>query len=48
MKAFDKVSHGGLILKLHELKIPSTMGLWLVDFLNNRKFKVIINELINN
>jgi len=39
-KAFDKVWHNGLIYKLHKIKIPKKMGQWIMNFLQDRKFRV--------
>ena len=41
-KAFDKVNHSKLILKLHSYEIRSTTLRWIQAFLSNRQQKVII------
>ena len=43
-KAFDKVWHEGLLFKLHQLKVPQKIGLWIKNFLDNRKFIVSVNN----
>ncbi len=47
-KAFDKVWHNGLIFKLHKLGLPRKMGYWIVNFINNRKFFVRVNNATSN
>jgi hypothetical protein len=42
--AFDKVWHNGLIYKLVEMKLPLYLVNWFIEFLNNRKFRVKVNE----
>ena len=44
-KAFDKVWHEGLLIKLHQMKVPKIIGIWLKNFLKNRKFFVEINGI---
>ena len=48
MKAFDKVWLPGLIFKLHKYKIPFKMGNWLIEFIENRKFMVKIENQNSN
>ncbi|CAL4066236.1 unnamed protein product [Meganyctiphanes norvegica] len=42
-KAFDKVDHKILLIKLAENKIKGKLGIWIKEFLSNRKFKVVAN-----
>ena len=42
-KAFNKVWHKGLIYKLKQNSIPGELLNILVDFLNNRKQRVVLN-----
>ena len=42
-KAFDKVDHQGLLLKLEQMGIDGDLLLWLNSYLSNRKQRVIIN-----
>ena len=42
-KAFDKVAHEKLILKLHQYGIRGDTLNWIKDFLDNRKQTVVIN-----
>ena len=42
-KAFDKVDHNVLLQKIAEHKIKGKIGLWIQEFLNNRKYKVVAN-----
>ena len=44
-KAFDKVAHEKLILKLHQYGIRGDTLNWIKDFLNNRKQTVVINGI---
>jgi hypothetical protein len=46
-KAFDKVWHNGLIYKLHKIKIPKKMGQWIMNFLQDRKFRVKVEEAVS-
>ena len=47
-KAFDKVDHGILLHKLRFLGISGKLGLWIANFLANRRQRVRIeNELSN-
>ncbi len=43
-KAFDKAWHNGLSYKLININVPSYMLKYIVDFLNDRKFKVSIRD----
>ncbi|CAL4069106.1 unnamed protein product [Meganyctiphanes norvegica] len=42
-KAFDKVDHDILLQKVAKHKIKGKIGLWLQEFLNNRKYRVVAN-----
>lgn len=42
-KAFDKVNHNILLLKLIKHGIKGKLGLWVKEFLYNRKYRVIVN-----
>ena len=42
-KAFDKVNHNILIEKLVNHKIKGKLGIWIKEFLSNRKYKVVAN-----
>jgi len=42
-KAFDKVPHNRLILKLSSYGISKTIIKWIQDFLTARKFRVRVN-----
>ena len=42
-KAFDKVDHQILLRKLAENKIKGKLGIWIKEFLSNRKFRVVAN-----
>ena len=50
-KAFDKVSHQLLIQKLDKFKMGGKLTIWIRNWLNNRKQRVVINgeesDLIN-
>ena len=43
-KAFDKTWIEGLLLKMHHLKIPTTMAKWIKNFLTDRKFYVSVEN----
>ena len=47
-KAFDKVYHEGLIYKLQQNCIFGELLNILIDFLNNRKQRVVLNGPISN
>ena len=47
-KAFDKVWHDGLIYKLQQNGISGELLNILVDFLNNRKQRVVLNGQSSN
>jgi len=47
-KAFDKVSHNGLIYKLHKINIPRKLGQWIMDFLQDRKFRVKVGDAVSD
>ncbi|CAL4120396.1 unnamed protein product [Meganyctiphanes norvegica] len=42
-KAFDKVDHDILLQKVAKHKIKGKIGLWLQEFLNSRKYRVVAN-----
>ncbi|CAL4163549.1 unnamed protein product, partial [Meganyctiphanes norvegica] len=42
-KAFDKVNHSILLKKIAKHKIKGKVGIWIKEFLNNRKYKVVAN-----
>lgn len=42
-KAFDKVWHEGLLYKMHQLKVPTKLAIWIKNFLSNRTFYVSVN-----
>ena len=44
-KAFDKVAHEKLLLKLHQYGIRGDTLNWIKDFLDNRKQTVVINSI---
>ena len=44
-KAFDKVAHEKLLLKLHQYGIRGDTLKWIKDFLDNRKQTVVINGI---
>ena len=44
-KAFDKVAHEKLLLKLHPYGIRGDTLKWIKDFLDNRKQAVVINGM---
>ena len=44
-KAFDKVVHEKLLLKLHQYDIRGDTLNWIKDFLDNRKQTVVINGI---
>ena len=44
-KAFDKVAHEKLLLKLHQYSIRGDTLNWIKDFLDNRKQTVVINGI---
>ena len=47
-KAFDKVDHNILMRKVIKHKIKGKIGHWILEFLNNRKFNVIVNGTVSN
>jgi len=47
-KAFDKVWHNGLIYKLHKINIPRKLGQWIMDFLQDRKFRVKVDDAVSD
>ena len=44
MKAFDKVSHGRLLLKLRAYGIDGSLHAWIRAFLSDRRQRVTVNE----
>ena len=44
-KAFDKVAHEKLLLKLHHYGIRGDSLKWIIDFLDNQKQAVVINGI---
>ena len=42
-KAFHKVDHSILMKKVIKHGIKGKIGRWILDFLTNRKFRVIVN-----
>ena len=42
-KAFDKVNHDILLQKVAKHKIKGKIGIWLKEFLSNRKYRVVAN-----
>ena len=42
-KAFDRVSHGLLIDKLHDIGIDTLIIKWISNFLSNRYQMVVVN-----
>jgi len=42
-KAFDKIWHEGLLIKLHNMKVPNTIANWIKNFLTDRTFFVSVN-----
>ena len=46
-KAFDKVAHEKILLKLHHYGIRGDTLKWIKDFLDNRKQAVVINGIIS-
>ena len=47
-KAFDTVPHAGLLGKLKHYGIDSKILLWITNFLNNRKQRVVVNGSFSN
>ena len=47
-KAFDKVSHKALIAKLEAYGFGGKLLVWLRDFLNGRKQRVVMGEHSSN
>jgi hypothetical protein len=43
--AFDKVWHEGLIYKLIKIHMPPYLINWIVEFLNNRQFYVVVENI---
>ena len=42
-KAFDKVNHNILLMKMLKHGIKGKVGLWIKEFLQNRKYRVVVN-----
>jgi hypothetical protein len=47
-KAFDKVWHKGLFFKMNKMKIPKKIGLWIKNFLTNRKFRIKVGDMLSD
>ena len=47
-KAFDTVPHAGLLGKLEHYGIDSKILLWITNFLNNRKQRVVVDGSFSN
>ena len=47
-KAFDKLWHNRLIFKLHKIGLPKKMGLWIMNFLQHRKFRVKVEDEVSD
>ena len=47
-KAFDTVLHAGLLGKLEHYGIGSKILLWITNFLNNRKQRVVVDGRFSN
>ena len=47
-KAFDKVNHDILQRKITDHGIKGKVGMWIKDFLNNRKYRVLVNEMMSD
>ena len=47
-KAFDTVPHAGLLRKLEHYGIDSKILLWITNFLNNRKQRVVVDGSFSN
>ena len=48
LKAFDTVPHAGLLGKLEHYGIDSKILLWITNFLNNRKQRVVVDGSFSN
>ena len=47
-KAFDKVNHDILQRKITNHGIKGKVGMWIKDFLNNRKYRVLANGMMSD
>ena len=47
-KAFDKVNHDILQRKITNHGIKGKVGMWIKDFLNNRKYRVLANGIMSD
>ena len=47
-KAFDKVNHDILLRKITNHGIKGKMGIWINDFLFNRKYRVMANGMMSD
>ena len=47
-KAFDKVPHRRLISKLHSYGVNSNIISWITDFLDKRRFRVVVNGIYSS
>ena len=46
-KAFDKVDHNILLKKMIDHKIKGKVGMWIKNFLQDRKYRVVANGVIS-
>ena len=46
-KAFDKVDHNILLKKVIDHKIKGKVGLWIKNFLQDRKYRVVANGVMS-
>ena len=47
-KAFDKVNHDILLRKIIKHGIKGKVGMWIKDFLSNRKYRVMANGMMSD
>ena len=47
-KAFDKVNHDILQRKITDHGIKGKVGMWIKEFLNNRKYRVMANGVMSD
>ena len=43
-KAFDQTPHNNILHKLHKLRCPSLLGLWIKSYLSDRTFNITIKN----
>ena len=48
VKDFDKVNHDILQRKITNHRIKRKVGMWIKDFLNNRKYRVLANVMMSD